>query len=165
MSGYAVRAAIRDQLGFFWSESFGQIYPTLSALQARGEVEKHDGSRPGSSLYSLTPTGRSRMVSLLEQPDSPTPRRDGFMLRLFFGRSLGPDACRELVVHARANAAQQLAVYQAIRAQVESETDYLEHKPYWLITISAGEHTTRAAIAWADETLEKFDSARTDFLL
>jgi len=165
MSGYAVRAAIRDQLGFFWSESFGQIYPTLSALHARGEVEKHDGARPGSSLYSLTPTGRRRMLSLLEQPDSPTPRRDGFMLRLFFGRSLGPDACRELVAQARESAAHQLAVYQAIRAQVESETEYAEHKAYWLITLSAGEHTTRAAIAWADETLEKLDLSRGAYLL
>ena len=165
MSGYAVRAAIRDQLGFFWSESFGQIYPTLLALHGRGEVEKHDGSRPGSSLYSLTPTGRRRMLALLEQPDSPTPRRDGFMLRLFLGRSLGPDACRDLVAQARESAAQQLAVYQAIRAQVESETEYLEHQAYWLITISAGEHSTRAAIAWADETLEKLERARAAYLL
>ncbi|MBX3098952.1 MAG: PadR family transcriptional regulator [Salinibacterium sp.] len=164
MTGYAVRAAIRDQLGFFWSESFGQIYPTLAALLARGDVEKHEGTRPGSSLYSLTHAGRLRMISLLEQPDSPTPRRDGFMLRLFFGRSLGPDACRALVEQARDRARQQLAVYEALHAQVESETDYLQHQPYWLITISAGEHTTRAAIAWADETLAKLDSDRDAYV-
>jgi hypothetical protein len=30
---------------------------------------------------------------------------------------------------------------------------HTEHHPYWLISISAGEHTARAAIAWADESL------------
>jgi DNA-binding PadR family transcriptional regulator len=164
MTGYAVRAAIRDQLGFFWSESFGQIYPTLSTLLERGDVEKHEGSRPGSSLYSLTSAGRRRMVELLEQPDSPSPRRDGFMLRLFFGRSLGPDACRALVASARDRAQQQLQAYEAIHSQVEHEEEYPQHKAYWLITISAGIHTTRAAVAWADETLAKFDGERAEYL-
>ena len=34
MSGYAVRAAITETLGHFWSESFGQIYPTLARLES-----------------------------------------------------------------------------------------------------------------------------------
>jgi DNA-binding PadR family transcriptional regulator len=34
MTGYALREAIRDVLGHFWSESFGQIYPTLAAERA-----------------------------------------------------------------------------------------------------------------------------------
>ena len=33
MTGYALREGIRDVLGQFWSESFGQIYPTLARLE------------------------------------------------------------------------------------------------------------------------------------
>ena len=45
MTGYALREAIRDVLGHFWSESFGQIYPTLQALEDAGHVERRGGAR------------------------------------------------------------------------------------------------------------------------
>lgn len=164
LTGYAVRAAIRDQLGFFWSESFGQIYPALAELERTGLVERHEGKKAGSSIFSLTSAGRARLVELLKEPDTPAPRRDGLMLRLFFGRVLGPDACRELVERARDSARQQLAVYESLRATVESEADYPQHQAYWLITISAGEHSTRAAIDWADETLASLDEHRERYV-
>lgn len=49
MTGYAVREAIRDVLGHFWSESFGQIYPTLAQQQDDGLVERSSGDRAGSA--------------------------------------------------------------------------------------------------------------------
>ena len=48
MSGYAVRAAITGTLGHFWSESFGQIYPTLARLESeRLVVRDGDGREIG----------------------------------------------------------------------------------------------------------------------
>ena len=164
MTGYAVRAAIRDQLGFFWSESFGQIYPTLTELLKQGAIERQDGARAGSSTYALTAAGRRWLTEMLAEPDQPAPRRNGLLLRLFFGRALGPDTCRALVERARDDAAQQLETYRAVRAEIEADPEYPEHQAYWLITISAGEHTARAAIAWADETLALFESQRESFL-
>ena len=60
-TGYAVRAGIRDVLGQFWSESVGQIYPTLTRLLAEGMVAASPGSRSGSSQYAITPAGRWRL--------------------------------------------------------------------------------------------------------
>ena len=153
MTGYALRDSIRDVLGHFWSESFGQIYPTLATLHRDGLLERRDGERPGSSTYALTPTGHERLMTLLRQPDTPAAPRNGLMLRLFFGHTLGPEACRTLIQQARAGAQQQLLAYRAIRAELTAEDQYAEHRPYWLLTVSAGEHTSRATIAWADEAL------------
>jgi DNA-binding PadR family transcriptional regulator len=153
MTGYAVREAIRDVLGHFWSESFGQIYPTLANLHREGILERSDGERSGSSIYALSATGQERLMTLLRQPDKPLPPRNGFMLRLFFGHTLGPDACRALIQQAKAEAQQQLHAYQGIRAELATEDQYAEHRPYWLLTVSAGEHNARATIAWADESL------------
>jgi DNA-binding PadR family transcriptional regulator len=158
MTGYAVREAIRDVLGHFWSESYGQIYPTLGALADDGLVARTAGERPGSTLYQLTPAGRERLLDLLAQPGQPTPPRNGLMLRLFFGRMLGADACRELVEQARARAVEQLRAYAAIRDEMLAEDEYADHRPFWLLTVSAGEHAARAAIAWADETLAALDT-------
>ena len=151
MTGYAVREAIRDVLGHFWSESFGQIYPTLNTLHRDGYVERRDGERPGSSTYALTALGQERLRTLLRQPDSPTPPRNGLMLRLFFGRAMGAEECRALIQQAKAEAEQRLLDFAAIRAELDAEQS--EHTPYWLLTVSAGEHSARAALAWADEAL------------
>src|SRR5918992_3424260 len=79
MTGYALREAIREVLGHFWSESFGQIYPTLAELERKGHVRRRGSSRPGSSIYAITPKGRARLRELLAQPIQPTPPRDGLM--------------------------------------------------------------------------------------
>jgi hypothetical protein len=79
------------------------------------------------------------------------------MLRLFFGRQIGPDACRSLVLEARADAERRLAGFEAIRRELAQEDENAEDRPYWLLTLSAGEHSARAAIAWTDEALVTLD--------
>ncbi|MBM7775059.1 DNA-binding PadR family transcriptional regulator [Actinokineospora baliensis] len=147
MTGYAVREAIRDVLGHFWSESFGQIYPTLAALEGEGYVRRVDKAAP----YELTGVGEARLKELLAEPAQRVPPRNGLMLRLFFGRQLGPEACRALLRDALGDARRQLSEYAAPRAAVSAEGG--ADAPYALITIAAGEHTARAAIAWAEESL------------
>ena len=73
-TGYAVRAGIRDVLGQFWSESVGQIYPTLTRLLAEGMVAASPGSRSGSSQYAITPAGRWRLGELLREPIRTAPQ-------------------------------------------------------------------------------------------
>jgi DNA-binding PadR family transcriptional regulator len=157
MTGYAVREAIRDVLGHFWSESFGQIYPTLAELERDGLVRRKGSSRPGSSTYAITRAGRSRLQELLSEPVRSSPPRNALMLRIFFGRQLGPEACRALVLEARAEAGRRLDEYTAIRGELEEQTDHQQDRQYWLLTIAAGEHNARAGIAWADEALAALD--------
>src|ERR687897_3212107 len=157
MSGYALREAIRDVLGHFWSESYGQIYPTLAALEREGQVERREAGRPGSSTFAITAAGKARLRELLPQPIQPTPPRNGLLLRLFFGRPLGPDACRSLLLEARAEAERRLAEYEALRRELAAEEEHAADRPYWLLTVAAGEHGARAAIDWTSEALAALD--------
>jgi DNA-binding PadR family transcriptional regulator len=157
MTGYAVREAILTHLGSFWAESFGQIYPTLTRLAREGCVEAEAGDRAGSSVYSLTPAGREKLISLMSAPAMDVPPRNGLLLRLFFGNVLGAAACRLLVLEARERAEVRLAELSRIR-EAHTDEDESVHSPYWSITLSAGEHSARAAIAWATETLAVLDT-------
>ena len=156
MTGYALREAIREVLGHFWSESFGQIYPALADLEQRGDVRRAGSGRTGASTFAITPAGEARLKELLGEPVQEVPPRNGLMLRLFFGRQLGPQACRSLVLGARAEAERRLAQFEAIRREPPEE-ETAQDRPYWLLTISAGEHSARAAIDWADEALAALD--------
>ena len=158
MTGYALREAILEHLGAFWSESFGQIYPALARLRDEGHVEAVGGVRTGSSTYRLTASGRARLVELMREAPTRTPPRNGMLLRLFFGDVLGARACRELVAEYRGIAEQQLASLAGARRATEADDAAAAQRPYQLMTISAGEHTARAALAWADETLTALDA-------
>jgi len=79
------------------------------------------------------------------------------MLRLFFGRQLGPEACRPLVLEARSEAERRLREYRAIRDELEHDQTHDEDRAYWLLTVSAGEHGAQATIRWANEALSAID--------
>jgi len=158
MTGYALRDAILERLGAFWSESFGQIYPALSRLREAGHVEALGGERTGSSTYGLTASGRAQLVELMREPPVRTPPRNGMLLRLFFGDVLGARACRELVEEYRGIAAHQLTELAEARRATEADDAGTPQRPYQLMTISAGEHSAHAALAWADETLSALDA-------
>jgi DNA-binding PadR family transcriptional regulator len=158
MTGYALRGAIRDVLGHFWSESFGQIYPTLADLTERGLVRRESAARTGASTFVLTDSGRAHLRELLAEPPQMAPPRNGLMLRLFFGRQLGVPACRALLLEARADAEARQAMFETLRREVTTDEEVAEDRPYWLLTISAGIHTAQAALAWAEESLATLDS-------
>ncbi len=73
MTGYALRDAIISDLGAFWAESFGQIYPALDRLTAQGYVSTHPGPRRGSQLYQLTPSGEAHLLTLMQAAPTNTP--------------------------------------------------------------------------------------------
>ena len=154
MTGYALRAAITDTLGQFWHESFGQIYPTLTALEAAGLVEREEST--GSSARRITAAGVERLRELLAQPFTAPPARDPLLLRLFFGRHVEPDLTRERLEHALEATQQRGEEFARVREEIEQEPDAPD-TVYWLITLSAGEHAAQARIAWAREALELLD--------
>lgn len=156
-TGYALREAIRDVLGHFWSESFGQIYPALAELERQGHVQRSGGSRAGSSVFTITASGTARLRELLSEPVQAAQPRNGLLLRIFFGRTLGAQGCRELIVAARADAEEQLVGYDALVSEMSAEDEHAQDHPFWLLTVSAGQHAATATIEWTTEALGVLD--------
>lgn len=156
MTGYGVRSAITETLGHFWRESFGQIYPALSRLEADGFVRRTEPGRTSGNVFEITEPGLGRLRTLLAVPYESPPPRNGLLLRLFFGRLLGPAVCEDLVRDVLTRAEVSAATYARLRAEVESETD--PNSVYWLITIAAGEHSAMAEALWAREALHLLGS-------
>ncbi len=154
MTGYRLRAAITDTLGHFWHESFGQIYPTLKALEADGLVEREGATRSGA--FRITARGTARLHELLAEPFTLPPARDPLLLRLFFGRHVDPELTRERITQALDAAVARSEEFARVRAEIEGQPDAADGV-YWLLTLSAGEHAARARIAWAREALELLD--------
>jgi DNA-binding PadR family transcriptional regulator len=161
MSGYDMRAMISQSIGHFWSESFGQIYPALKRLTAEGYVERkteRQKGRPDRNVYSLTVKGSERLQEWLMIPAVREVPRNELLLKLFFGSHAPLSASRENVQAfvARQEAAQK--VYAGIARDLKRLRAVDPQLPFWLMTVSYGQHYSGALVKWGRETLKQLDA-------
>lgn len=156
MSGYEVRRAITEVLGHFWHESFGQIYPCLTALEQSGAVRRTGPGRTSGTVFEITDVGEARLRTLLAEPHVTTPARNGLLLRLFFGSHLPAGVPESLLEQARDGAQRALGEYTAVRDTLADDPSL--EQALRTITLSFGEHLARAQLAWAQESLEALGS-------
>jgi DNA-binding PadR family transcriptional regulator len=94
-SGYDIKTTVDRTTRFFWSASYGQIYPELRHLENAGLVASRsspNGAR-ARTVYSLTETGRAAIDAWLISPGYGVTMRDEGLLKLFFADLLsGHDA-------------------------------------------------------------------------
>jgi DNA-binding PadR family transcriptional regulator len=161
MSGYEIRKVISQSIGHFWSESFGQIYPALKRLTAEGCVEKkteRQKGRPDRNVYSLTAKGRERLREWLVVPAVPEVPRNELLLKLFFGSHAPREVSRGNVEAFVARQEAALKVYAGITKELERKRSEDPQLPFWLMTVSYGQHYSAALAKWGRETLTALDA-------
>lgn len=158
-SGYEIRKAVAEVTGYFWKESFGQIYPTLRRLAAERLVLK-SSERTGARerhVYRITPRGRAALREWLARPVQPEVVRRELLLKLFFGRNVAPEV---MIGHVRAHRERALGLGRAvagIQAQLLREARDSPDLPYWLLTVRFGMLASAASVAWSDEALAELE--------
>lgn len=156
MSGYQMRQLIDESIGNFWTESYGQIYPTLKRLAAEGMVtfstEQTEG-RAERKVYSLTAAGKERLHDWLNLPVHERVPRNELLLKLFFGSLVPVDVLVRHVETFRALQQERLQRDAATAEELNRRHGKHPDLPYWMMTVNYGLHETRARIAWCDETL------------
>jgi PadR family transcriptional regulator AphA len=158
MSGYDVKRIYAQSLGNFWSESYGHIYPILKRLEDEGlatrDVERQTG-KPDRNVYTITDLGRDELHRWLAQPPDPHKERVELLLKLFHGWETGPAAMIEHVEQMRAE-------HEALLERYAHYDEAMAHggeppTPYWLMTVSCGQHISKAYIEWCDETITRLE--------
>jgi PadR family transcriptional regulator AphA len=164
MSGYDIRQMVSSSIGYFWSESYGQIYPGLKRLAAAGLVVKkteRNKGRPDRHLYSITADGRERLREWLKIPVSEEVVRNELLLKLFFGAHVSAEVNRE---HVRLNVEfhqRSLKTYTAMAKQLRVEKANDPNLPYWLMTLNYGKHHSAAMLKWCKETLADLEQIKS----
>jgi DNA-binding PadR family transcriptional regulator len=154
MSGYDIRKEAASSLGYFWSESYGQLYPALRELASAGLIRRRAAGRAGTrerQVYEITAAGREALARWRAEPPRAAPARNELLLKIFFGdrTSVGPETAWIDDVLAKETAA--LREFRSIRSQLLRQGDH-PSLPFWLMTLSYGEHRSRAIIRWCHET-------------
>lgn len=162
MSGYEIRERIRESIGNFWSESFGQIYPALAKLHKQGLVDVEETGKAGRKVYSLTPAGRERLRQWLAIPPQPRRLRNEMLLKVFFGANNNLDDVRSQVLETRRRFVADLERYTAFEPVLRARRAASSALPFYLITLNHGIVEARAIIDWADQSLATLDQLAAD---
>ncbi len=144
-TGYAIKQGLERVAVFFWSASYGQIYPDLRKLEAAGLIVGADRASGGRQRreYSLTDEGRAELQRWLAEPTEPGIwiRHEGIMRMMLVDwddRELALKNLAEL----RQASADRLASVIELQPPLERG----------IRIKNLGERILRETIAWCDET-------------
>jgi DNA-binding PadR family transcriptional regulator len=160
LSGYDMRKGIQGSIGYFWGESYGQIYPALKRLVGEGMIAPTKAGARGHKArqtYRLTAAGRAALRQWLALPFHNEPPRNEFMLKLFFAREAAPGVAAAQVMDLNERNRRALELIENIRAGVSAEQRSNPHFNYWMLVLGLGETLTRAALEWGRKTLASLE--------
>jgi PadR family transcriptional regulator, regulatory protein AphA len=156
MSGYDLGQTIRGSVGFFWSESYGQIYPNLKKLAADGFVtaktERQKG-KPDRHIYSISKKGRERLTAWLAVEPQPEIPRNELLLKLFFGAQVSAEVPIGYVERMVERERAALDEFKRIEREEIVQNQHYPDAPYWTIAARFGQLELEAHLRWGEETL------------
>ncbi len=84
-TGYQIKQTIDETVGFFWTASFGGLYPALKRLKEEWAIEeiKTEGK---SKPYKITKKGRDKFKAWLKESYKARRVKDEFLLKLFLAK-------------------------------------------------------------------------------
>jgi DNA-binding PadR family transcriptional regulator len=155
-SGYEIRKTVQQSVGFFWGESFGQIYPALKRLVANGLIvpsRSASAAKARRQEYSITPAGQLRLQEWLAVPFREDPPRDEFLLKLFFANDAGPGVALEQVRKFQEKNRQVLATLEELRKLSAEHSSHYPGFPYWMLTLDYGVRHLRMTLEWSENAI------------
>jgi PadR family transcriptional regulator, regulatory protein AphA len=163
MAGYDIRRELEENLSYFWSESYGQIYPALKRLEAARLITPVKRTRPDARRrrqYTVTPLGEARLRAWLAEPPRPQPPRNELLLKIFFGRLAPRGACAAHLRRLRVQQEHLMTALRHIERQLLTERRGEPNLRYRLIAINAGLSRAEGLIKWSEHALMSLGGAR-----
>jgi len=157
MSGYDIRKEAASSIGHFWSESYGQIYPSLRKLEAEGLVRRQNTDSSGGrerQTFAITPRGRKALQKWRARAPHSAPPRNELLLKLFFADEQSATHDANWIAELKEKETARLAEYRSLRRQLLKEQRNHPSLPFWLATLRYGIHRSRAVVCWCQETLD-----------
>ncbi len=152
MTGYEIKKRIDTTLHYFWSGSYGSIYPTLNELEKGGLVTQETAGEGGRKklIYSITDEGRSKLKEWLKNPVVKDELRYETLLKLFFGKEIGKEGTLQHIRNFEDHIRTELPYLEMCVARLAEIQDEEDHK-YYLLTAKFGVETYKGYLKWCEE--------------
>lgn len=156
MSGYEMKKMMAMSTDHFWSESNGQLYPTLAKLAENKFVtvkEEMVGEKQ-RKIYAITKSGKEKLRQWLLEDVEDYPARNALLLKLFYGHNVSPSvSIRHIEKHAE-KCKQALSIYKDIESRLEQMVKEGKRPVYFLLTVKSGVNIVCAQLEWCKESIK-----------
>ena len=156
-SGYDLKKHAEAGVGYVWTAAKSQIYAVLPRLVEGGYANSRrveQSSRPDKQVYRITDKGDEAFRAWLEEPVEERPdARSTFLLKMFFGSHMSPEALVAHLERKRDSALAYLDDYRMIEERIRDE----ESSYFGYVTLRWGIAQAEAWIRWADEILHELE--------
>jgi DNA-binding PadR family transcriptional regulator len=155
LTGYELMKLFDGSVGYFWHATHPQIYKELARLEAAGEIAHRSveqRGRPTKKIYSLSDSGRRKLIEWLHVPASAQRVKDEMMLKTFCSGLLDPAEALDLIRRHRELHEDKLQRYIELGRFLESGLSIANRErlgPY--LTLLRGIRYERDYISWCDE--------------
>lgn len=164
MSGYEIKKVVDIRFGFFWNESFGQIFPSLKRLLEEGLISEAEAEQKGGhsrKLYRATPNGVAALQNWLAQPVEKETYRLEILLKLYFSTYADPCVMLEHLAAFEESHLRQLEILNLFQKELEDILDADENHREILRVIDCGQKVNRAYLDWSRETMEYLEKKKS----
>lgn len=153
LTGYEIKKRMDTALNFFWSASYGSIYPTLNSLVNEKMVTKVETKDNGRNkvIYTITDTGKEYLKKWLALPVTKDELRYETLLKVFFGGETSSDVIIKHISEFQKKTADELPHLQDIVSRLSKIQDDDKAHKYFLLTAMFGEMVYKTYIKWCKD--------------
>jgi len=151
-SGYEIKAVVDQTTRFFWTASYGQIYPELKRLSEAGLVSGVDSPTGGRkrTVYEITADGEDELKGWLRQPPRTYEMREEGLLKLFFAGALPRQEAAEILRAMREHRLEMAAQLREMEPMAAAKPD-----PFPLMVLQSGIEFTEWFADWCGRMEEQ----------
>jgi DNA-binding PadR family transcriptional regulator len=151
-SGYEIKAVVDRTTRFFWTASYGQIYPELKRLAEAGLVSGVDSPTGGRkrTVYEITADGEAELRAWLRQPPRTYEMREEGLLKLFFAGVLPREEAAEVLRSMREHRLEMAAQLREMEPKAAAKDD-----PFPLMVLQSGIEFTEWFADWCERMEEQ----------
>jgi DNA-binding PadR family transcriptional regulator len=164
-TGYDLSRTLQERISFFWQAKHSQIYPELAKLESTGHITYEvvrQSDKPDKKIYTITDAGLVALRAWVVAPNEMPTTRDELLVKTAAIWHADPAAAAALFRDHERQHAEQLAVYEGIRATMEAKLQGSERRrdqPWFgsYLTLMRGigyEREYRDWCRWAAEMME-----------
>lgn len=163
LSGYEIKKIIDGRMGFFWQESYGQIYPELNTLLSENLIEealdnKNGGTRREKIRYAITDKGRYELQQWMKAENEKDSTRSEFLLKMFLSTDNNRVEIKQHLKRFNDHSTKQLELFRQFESQLKNDIDIHENHKYILDVLELGIRQQKLYCSWSKEQIEKIIS-------
>lgn len=160
LSGYEIKKVVDIRFSYFWSESYGQIYPELARLAQEGLAEEYSAegeSRKEKKRYQITDRGADALREWLQLPVEKEVVRFELLLKLFFSGQLPAQAVADHIKAFELAHKRQLELFRRFEQELQETRHPGDNHEEVLMVLLFGQKVGSAYVEWSQEVLKRLE--------